>query len=285
MRLATKHQAFWLGLEDCGIPEVTRNSSRFGSTEMVRMGQGDPVVILPGLAGGWRLLAPLARLLSRHSEVILIGLRGDEGASGPRFQTPEDHAGEVAATLEHLGLERPMIAGVSFGGAVALELAIEHPSLVGPLALYGVPDRFQPSLGTTILTRTLERLPLPSNSGFLNQFFNVVVGRRPEPGPLVDFLVERCWQTDQSVVASRLRGLERFDMRDRLWRLEETALVMAGTRDVCVSPASQERLANELPNGRFRTLEGAGHVGFLTHAAEVAAEIESLLPARLASHC
>jgi len=285
MRLATKHQAAWLGLEDCGIAEVTRNVSRFGSTEMVRMGQGEPIVLLPGLAGGWRLLAPMARLLSRHNEVILIGLRGDEGTPGTRFQSASDHAYDVARTIEHLGLERPTIAGVSFGGVVALELALEHPGSVGGLALYGVPDRFQASLGSTILIRTLERLPLPSDSAFLNQFFNVVVGRRPEPGPLVDFLVKRCWQTDQSVVASRLRSLESYDVRDRLWKFDGPSIVMAGTRDVCVPLARQENLANSLPNARFRMIEGAGHVGFLTNAAEVAAEIESLLPVRSASHC
>ncbi len=285
MRLATKHQAAWLGLEDCGIAEVTRNPSRFGSTEMVRMGRGEPIVLLPGLAGGWRLLAPLARLLSRHNEVILIGLRGDEGTPGPRFQAPSDHAYEVARTIEHLGLERPTVAGVSFGGVVALELALEHPGSVGALALYGVPERFQASLGSTILMRTLERLPLPSNSAFLNQFFNVVVGRRPEPGPLVDFLVKRCWDTDQSVVSGRLRSLEVFDVRDRLWKFDGPSVVMAGTRDVCVPIARQEYLANCLPNGRFKMVEGAGHVGFLTHAAAVASEIESLLPVRMAGAC
>ena len=45
--------------------------------------------------------------------------------------------------------------------------------------------------------------PLPSDSGFVNQFFNVLHGTKPEPGPLPDFVVERCWETDQCVMARK----------------------------------------------------------------------------------
>lgn len=278
MRLASKHQGVWLGLDDCGVPEVSRAEGRLGSAEMVRMGRGEPIVLLPGLAGGWRLMTPLAKLLSRRYEVILLGLRGDLGSSSPHFQSPSDHAADVLRTLDRLRLERPTVLGVSFGAAVALELAVQAPSAVGALALYGVESRFRASMGSRLLIRILETLPLPSDSRFLNQFFNVAHGRRPEPGPLVDFLVNQCWQTDQGVVASRLRGLDGFDVTDHLWRVDAPTVVMAGTRDVCVPAARQKALADGISGGRFASIEGAGHVGFLTNAVEVAAQIEALVP-------
>src|SRR5919112_4538990 len=126
-------------------------------------------------------------------------------------------------------------------------------------------------------SRSAGRSPLPADNGFLNQFFNLLHGGKPEPGPLTDFVVERCWATDQSVVAHRIGLLESFDVSDRLWRIDVPTLVLAGTRDVVVPPSRQRALAESIAGARFETIEGAGHVGFLTHGGEVARQVGRLL--------
>ena len=286
MRIAARHQGSWLGLEDCGLAEVVRVSGRIASVETVRLGSGDPIVIIPGLAGGWRLMAPLARLLARRHEVVLVGLRGD-GVNGAFAgdQTPAAHTRDVANLIAELGLERPAILGVSFGGAVALELALRYPRSVGPLALFGAEARFCPNLGSAILLRALERFPLPRTSPFLNQFFNLLHGCKPAPSPLVDFIVQRCWETDQGVVAGRLRGLEGFDLRDRLWEIDAPTLVLSGSKDVMTPPARQRELASALSDSTLATLDGAGHVGFLTHRAEVARLVSRFVRNHVLSCC
>ena len=87
----------------------------------------------------------------------------------------------------------------------------------------------------------LERFPLPSDNRFVNQFFNLLYGAKPEPGPLIDFVVDRIWETDQSVMAQRLAQLELFDVSDRLWRIDVPTLIVAGARDAIV-PAARQRL-------------------------------------------
>jgi len=246
-------------------------------TEVVRLGHGDPIVLVPGLAGGWRLLAPLARRLSRHHQVILYGLRRDRTPLGPPARSVGDYAGDLAFLLDELRLERPAVFGVSFGGAIALELAVEHPHRLGGLVVQGAESLFRTTLGATIARRVLERFPLPSDNGFLNQFFNLLHGGKPGPGPLVDFVVERCWETDQNVVAHRIGLLESFDVSDRLWRIDVPTLVLAGTRDAIVPPARQRALAESIAGARFETLEGAGHVGFLSHTGEVTRHVGRLL--------
>jgi len=286
MRLAARHRNIWLDLEDCGVSGVGRIPRRFGSFETVRMGQGDPIVLLPGLAGGWRLLTPLARLLARRHEVVMIGLRGDHEQAGlAGGQRPLDHAFDVSDVIARLGLERPTVLGVSFGAAVALEMAIEFPKSVGSLIVSGGEARFHASLGAAILLRTLERLPLPHDSAFLNQFFNLLHGRRPEPGPLVDFVARRCWETEQGVVAARLRGLEDFDLTERLWEIDAPTLVLGGTKDVIVPPARQRSLANRIPGARYEMIEGGGHIGFLTHRSEFASQVNAFVREGQASYC
>ncbi|HEX8203039.1 MAG TPA: alpha/beta hydrolase, partial [Isosphaeraceae bacterium] len=127
--------------------------------------------------------------------------------------------------------------------------------------------------------------PLPGDNPFLNQFFNLLHGCKPEPGPLVDFVVRRCWETDQAVMAARLRALESFDVADRLWRIDVPTLVLAGTRDAIVPAERQRALAAAIAGARFETLADAGHIGFLTHGREVARQVGQLLRQTRRSLC
>ena len=277
MKLAPKWQGTWPFSST--TPEgVMRTRIRVGGelVDLVRMGTGDPLLIVPGLAGSWGLLLPLARRLARRFEVITYGLRGD-GFPAPGFSGPRSAAGDIAgyaedlaSLIDQLGLECPAVFGVSFGGAIALELAAEHPSCLGALMLLGADSRFLSSIGSSIARRVLERFPLPADNPFLNQFFNLLHGVKPEPGPLRDFVIDRIWETDQSVMAQRLAQLETFDIRDRLWKIDVPTLVLAGSKDSIVSPGRQRMLAQSIPGSRFETVEGAGHIGFLTHRDEVA---------------
>jgi len=270
------------------LQEGREHQIRLGDewVDVVEMGRGEPIVLVPGLAGGWKLLVPLARHLARRHRVILPGLRGDRSPMGGSWaRGVGEYARDLASAIGQLGLERPTVFGVSFGGAIALELAVEEPHLLGGLILQGVEARFRMTLGTTIARRVLERFPLPSDNRFVNQFFNLLHGCKPEPGPLADFVVERCWETDQSVIARRIGQLESFDVSDRLWRIEVPTLVLAGTRDVVVASARQRALASAIPGARFQALDEAGHIAFLTHRQEIARHVRRLMARVKHSHC
>jgi pimeloyl-ACP methyl ester carboxylesterase len=276
MRLAAK----WQGSLSTFLPpaeEGLRAQVRLGGelVDVIRLGKGDPLVLVPGLAGSWKLLLPLARRLARHFHVITYGLRGDRFPSGGfgglhnRVWDIGGHADDLAALIEQLGLKFPAVFGLSFGGAVALQMAIEHPSRLGALIVQGTDAKFRSTIGSSIARRVLERFPLPTDNRFVNQFFNLLHGVKPEPGPLVDFVVERIWETDQSIMAQRLAQLENFDVADRLWQIDVPTLVLAGSKDAIVPASRQKLLAQSIAGARFEPVEGAGHIGFLTHRTEV----------------
>ncbi len=89
--------------------------------------------MIPGLAGGWKLLSPLARSLARHYAVTSSGLRGDHdpwiglhGRPGVPWDMGE-YAHDVKDLIDRMGLSSPAVMGVSFGGAIALEFAVTYP--------------------------------------------------------------------------------------------------------------------------------------------------------------
>jgi pimeloyl-ACP methyl ester carboxylesterase len=275
MRLAARWRPDWTWEVEFGPGQS--EPVRLGGewVDVLRVGRGRPLVLVPGLAGGWKLLWPLAQSLARNFEVFLFGLRGDrdpwiglDGGPGLPWDLAE-YAHDLKDLMDRMGLSSPAVMGVSFGGAIALEFAVQYPDSLGALLINGGDARFRTTIASSIARRVLERYPLPSNSPFVNQFFHLLYGKKPEPGPVVDFVIERIWETGQGVMARRLAQLESFDVTDQLWRVDVPTLVLAGGRDVIVPPARQRALADSIAGAEFRSIEDAGHIGFLTHRAEV----------------
>jgi pimeloyl-ACP methyl ester carboxylesterase len=281
MRLMAKWQDSWDLIAPSNASRGRLNQLRLGGelVDVVRMGRGEPIILVPGLAGSWKLVLPLAKRLAKHFEVITYGLPGDRfpKVRPDRPYAPianlGGHAEDLANLIAQLGLEAPTVFGVSFGGAIALETAVDYPSRIGGLIVYGAESKFRSRLGGSIARRVLDRYPLPTDSRFINQFFNLLHGRKPEPGSMVDFVTDRIWETDQKVMARRLAQLETFDVSDRLWRINVPSLVVAGSKDVIVPANRQRDLARNIAGANFESIEGAGHIGFLTHAAEVVRSI------------
>jgi 3-oxoadipate enol-lactonase len=241
-------------------------------------GEGPPLVLVPGLAGGYELLGPLARLLAGHFRVISYQLRGEEDPFALRQSFGlNELVDDLAELIEWLGLERPAVMGVSFGGILALELAARYPSRMSKLVVQGVGSRFEGGLLQEIAGWVLSCLPLPTDSPFVNQFFNLLFGGRNRPAPLFDFVTRQCWQTDQSIIAHRFRLAGQFDIVDRLPRVRVPTLALAGERDLLVSPDSLEALRKGIAGAKVVKLDGCGHLAFAMQPERIADEVRRFL--------
>jgi pimeloyl-ACP methyl ester carboxylesterase len=242
------------------------------TAEFCEWGEGPPLVLVPGLAGGFELLRPLASLLARDFRVISYQLRGEDDcfALRQRFSLG-DLVNDLREFLDWMGLERPPILGVSFGGVLALELAARFPHRLDRLILQGVGARFESGLLQEVASIVLSRYPLPTDSPFVNQFFNLLFGGRQKPGALVEFIIRQCWQTDQGVMAHRFKLVERFDATRRLGSVQAPSLILAGQRDLLVSAESLRQLRDGLPGSKLVQWPRLGHLAFAT-APEIVAD-------------
>jgi pimeloyl-ACP methyl ester carboxylesterase len=270
--LAASGAEFSPGAGRSGYAQLKHYTARY-----CEWGEGEPLVLIPGLAGGFELLGPLAGLLARDFRVISYQLRGEDDCfSLRRHFDLTDLVEDLREFLDWMSLEAPPVLGISFGGVLGLELAVRWPHRLQALALQGTGARFESSLLQQIAGMILARYPLPSDNSFVNQFFNLLFGGKQEPGPLFEFVTRRVWQTDQSVMAHRFKLIESFDITPRLRRVRVPALVMTGSRDLIVSPENREELAAGIARSRQVELPG-GHLASVTRPDLVAAEVSHFL--------
>ena len=251
------------------------------TAEYREWGEGPPLILVPGMAGGFELLGPLARLLASRFRVISYQLRGEDNCFALRspFEL-HDLVSDLGEFVDWLCLENPTILGVSFGAVLALEFAARYPHRLDRLIVQGVGARFEQGLIQQVASTVLNRYPLPADNPFVNQFFNLLFGARQDNDALFEFVTRQCWQTDQSVMAHRFRLVESFDMDRKMGRIRVPTLVLAGDRDVLVSPRSLSLLCEGIPHARFARLPNCGHLAFVTKPTLVAEKVNEFLGTR-----
>ena len=103
-------------------------------------GKGEPVLLLHGGLMSAGSFGPVLMKLAETYRVIGIDLLGHgHTALGSRKIIPAEIGNDLAIVIEKLGIQQADVMGYSFGGAVALQLAFQHPSLVHRLVLVSTP--------------------------------------------------------------------------------------------------------------------------------------------------
>jgi pimeloyl-ACP methyl ester carboxylesterase len=112
------------------------------------IGHGKPAVYIHPVASHCGLVPRL----TNNRQWVAMDLQGHgRTADIDRPMTCEQHADDIAAVLKHLKIENADFFGDSFGGAIAVLMAVRHPGLVGRVVTYGSPlTPFPKDLATAI---------------------------------------------------------------------------------------------------------------------------------------
>jgi 3-oxoadipate enol-lactonase len=105
-------------------------------------GEGDPLLLLNGIAMTAASWQAVARPLAEGFRVIRSDFRGQLMTPVAPPDDVADHADDVAALLDHLGLESAHVVGTSFGGVVGTLTAARHPDRVRSLITIASADGF-----------------------------------------------------------------------------------------------------------------------------------------------
>ena len=99
-------------------------------------GTGRPLILLHDGLGSGEMFGPILQALTAGHQVIAVDLQGHGRTAD--IDRPLDirlMADDIAALIEHIGLDHPDVMGYSLGGGVAFFTAVRHPELVGRLVM------------------------------------------------------------------------------------------------------------------------------------------------------
>jgi pimeloyl-ACP methyl ester carboxylesterase len=105
-------------------------------------GEGDLLVLLHGGVAGGEIFTDVAPAFAARRRVIVPDLQGHgRTAHIDRPLRAEDLADDVAALIDHLGIDRADVLGYSLGGEVTWRLAIQHPDKIRRIVVISTPCR------------------------------------------------------------------------------------------------------------------------------------------------
>ncbi len=222
-----------------------------------------PVVLLHGLGAmgeSWRLQFPVLEAL--NFRVVAPDLPGFGWSSWPggKVSIPR-FAQLIAQFMEGVGAHPAHVVGISLGGTVALQLALDFPEMVRSLVLVNTFARLRPRTlneWAYLLKRTL----VARIMGVEKQA-DLVVQRifpRPDQEALRRTLREQILRANPKVYRATMSALFRFNALPRLGEIRVPTLVVTGDQDTTVPPALQEaQLVRGIPHARHVIIPGGGH--------------------------
>ncbi|QDV08135.1 2-hydroxymuconate semialdehyde hydrolase [Planctomycetes bacterium Poly30] len=223
----------------------------------------ETIVYVPGIDGTGELLLGTSKRLEARFRLLRVRYDpeppSDERPGGaPLYERLAD---TIAECLDEAGVPRAVILAESFGGGVALQLALRHPDRVVGLMLVNTfcfyPRRIRIRLGAALVPFTPKKLLQLGRISLAAKLFF-----RPRKDAEAEELFRQAIPGfARGGYAERMRAIPELDLRDRLGEVTARCELFCSSDDAVVpSTATMQVLADGLPNAQLTTLEGANHI-------------------------
>jgi pimeloyl-ACP methyl ester carboxylesterase len=233
------------------------------------VGSGPPLVLLHGFPFNRSMWREQAEALSARYRVITPDLRGlgeTTAAAGDEPATMNLMAQDVAGLMEHLGIARAAVGGLSMGGYVALALVHKFRLRVRALILADT----RPQADTDEARAAREQQAQKALAEGMDSLADAMLSKVLAPSTLSEqpLIVERVRRMIKSTraegAAAALRGMAaRSDKTFFLPDILAPTLVIVGSEDRITPLADAELMHREIRGSRLEVIEGAGHVSNL----------------------
>lgn len=222
-------------------------------------GEGQPLVFIHGLGSSTQDWESQVPVFAKSFKVITFDLRGhgrSDKPAGPYDVPMFSH--DLAGLLQGLDIPRAHIVGISLGGGVAFEFAINYPAQTKTLTIVNS----APTLGPVEQTQPeIERrvgIVQQLGMGAMGQALAAGLFPKPEQAPLRDTFVERWSRNDPQAYIAATRSMLGWNVMNRLGEIKCPSLIIAADQDY--SPvAIKEMYIKLMPNAKLAVIPDAHH--------------------------
>jgi aminoacrylate hydrolase len=226
-----------------------------------------PLMLIAGLGGvgaGW---GPQIERFAAGHFVVLPDHRGTgQTTRAAGGYTIAQHAADMAALIEHLGIGPAHIVGSSTGGAIAQLMALDHAREVRSVTMassFARPDavmRRQFAVRRKLVADGDMQTAYSCAALFL--FSPRYASKNPQR---VSAWVERlaALPAEPEIAVKRIDMIMAHDAYARLGDIRRPVLVVCGGDDFCTPPHMSEEIADAIPGAELKILPGAGHFVYI----------------------
>jgi 3-oxoadipate enol-lactonase len=223
-------------------------------------GQGQTLVFIHGLGSStrdWEFQTPV---FSKEYQVITLDLRGHGRSDKPEGPyTITMFAADLASLLAGLGVDSAHLVGISLGGAIAFQFALDYPNMVKTLTIVNS----GPSLGGTPEQAQQE---IERRVGLVQQYGMRAMGQalgpnlfpEPEHATLRETFIERWAENDPRAYIEATRSMLGWNVTDQLSSIQCPTLIVAADQDY-TPVAMKEAYAKLMPNVQLAVIANAHH--------------------------
>jgi 3-oxoadipate enol-lactonase len=223
-------------------------------------GKGQPLLLIHGLGSSTREWEPQVREFSKAYQVITFDLRGHGQSDKPQGPyTIPLFASDTAELLKALGVGSAHVVGLSLGGGVAFQLALDFPALVRTLVIVNSgPVGFRDTPEDRLALE--QRIQIVQRDGMraMGQVLSQRLFPKPEHASLRGTFVARWAENDPRAYMEATRSLDGWDVTDKLGSIRMPALVISADQDY-TPVAVKEAYTKLMPDARLVVIPDAHH--------------------------
>lgn len=242
-------------------------------------GAGPPLLLIHGLMVSGEMFDPVLDHFAAHHRVIVPDLRGHGRSRGlPPPYTTARLAADLADLLDHLGIASATVLGYSQGGAIAQQLALDHPKQCSRLVLACT---FAYNMATTSEWIEGQLTPALINLLGLKRVAHLAGSQAMDQlsKEQAEWLAGLIAGQDKKLMVKAWRETMRFDSRPRLAEIRCPVLVIAGEKDKGVPIHHARMLHAGIPGSQLVIIPGADHALLFTHPVEFLQAVDRFLEA------
>lgn len=219
--------------------------------------------------------------LSRDHLCVSYDIRGlGESPAGDGQFTMESFVGDLGAIIEELGLNSPILCGLSMGGYIALRALEKTPDRFSAAILCDTRSEADDNEGKLKRAAAIQRINVEGLAPYARDFMATCFSnhyKKNHPDEIRN-IVERSSRFDPlGVKGCLIAMLSRTDTTASLARMSIPALVVCGEEDALTPPAAMRRMAQHIAGAEFVEIKGAGHMSPLENPEDVNRAIRQFL--------
>jgi len=252
---------------------MPRTSVRDIEVNYQEEGTGFPLVLAHGLNGDCTGWAPVMPEFAKHYRTIAPDVRGHGGSGKPDIPySIQQFSEDLFELFGKVGIEQAHLLGLSMGGAIAQQFALDHPERIRSLVLVSTFSYIDPMAHEAFL-----RLKKSLATGGYPAFFDEVIKLAFTPSfiaanaaSIAELKEKRIKINSPIAIGRATEACMAFNLKEEISRISLPTLVLSGRKDVFTPIHLAEQIHRSIKGSEWKIMEEVGHNLYIERPAQMA---------------